>query len=28
MKWVQKFFAVLMILAGEYFLIKTGELWL
>jgi cytochrome c-type biogenesis protein len=28
MKSVQKFFAVLMILAGEYFLIKTGELWL
>lgn len=25
---VQKFFAFLMILAGEYFLIKTGEFWI
>ena len=28
MRYVQRGFAVLMILAGEYFLIKTGELWL
>jgi cytochrome c-type biogenesis protein len=27
MKWIQKFFALLMILTGVYFLIKTGELW-
>jgi cytochrome c-type biogenesis protein len=28
LKRVQKAFALLMILVGEYFLIKTGELWL
>jgi cytochrome c-type biogenesis protein len=28
MRRVQKFFGVLMILAAEYFLIKTGEFWL
>jgi thiol:disulfide interchange protein DsbD len=28
MRNVQRAFAALMILAGEYFLIKTGELWL
>jgi cytochrome c-type biogenesis protein len=28
MRYVQKSFAMLMILAGEYFLVKTGELWL
>lgn len=28
MRYVQKGFAAVMILTGEYFLIKTGELWL
>jgi cytochrome c-type biogenesis protein len=28
MRRVQKFFGLLMVLAAEYFLIKTGELWL
>lgn len=28
MRRVQKFFALLMIVAAEYFLIKTGEFWL
>lgn len=28
MRYVQKAFALVMILAGEYFLIRTGELWL